>query len=396
MALLPRRRPILAARQSGGLIARAVRTRLERLEHGVLHVLADGERYTFGKPVGEGPTLEAEIEIVDPAFWSSVATRGSVGAGESYIRGHWRTDDLAALMRLFARNHDALEEVESGLARISRPLFAARHALRRNTQSGSRKNIQAHYDLSNDFFELILDPTLTYSAGVFERDDSTLHEAQLAKLDRLCRLLQLQASDHLLEIGTGWGALAMYAAENFGCKVTTTTISEQQYAYATKRIREAGLEDRIEVLLSDYRLLEGQFDKIVSVEMIEAVGHRYYGTYFEKCASLLKPNGLFAMQAITIADRHYERARRAVDFIQRYIFPGSCIPSISALTSAASRKSDLTLVSLGDITEGYVRTLRAWDDNLHANEKSIKALGFDDEFIRLWEFYLAYCEGGFA
>jgi cyclopropane-fatty-acyl-phospholipid synthase len=270
------------------------------------------------------------------------------------------------------------------------------HALKRNTRTGSRANIAAHYDLSNDFFALFLDETMTYSCGIFARPDTTLREASLEKIDRLCRKLRLSPRDHLLEIGTGWGALGIHAARAYGCRVTTTTISAEQHAFAKERIRAAGLADRITLLLQDYRELEGRFDKLVSVEMIEAVGHQYYDEFFRRCAALLQDDGLMALQAITIADQHYERARDSVDFIQRHIFPGCCIPSVTALSSAMTRASDLKLVQLEDIGPHYARTLASWRDTLRAHRDEAHALGFDDTFLRLWDFYFCYCEGGFA
>jgi cyclopropane-fatty-acyl-phospholipid synthase len=274
--------------------------------------------------------------------------------------------------------------------------FKTLHAFNRNTRSGSRRNIAAHYDLGNDFYRLWLDETMMYSSALFTRHDMTLHEAQIAKLDRLCDLLELQANDHLLEIGTGWGGLALHLAKRTGCRVTTTTISRQQYELATKRIAAAGLADRVQVLLSDYRDLTGTYDKVVSVEMIEAVGHHYYDTYFGAITRLLKPHGLAVIQAITITEQQYATAIREVDFIQRYVFPGSNIPSLGAITRAISRSGDLNLVGMEDLAPHYARTLQCWRDGFRSNLPAVRAQGFDERFIRLWEFYLAYCEGGFA
>ena len=280
-------------------MARAVLARLERIESGILTLEADGVRRELGRANPAAPA--AALRVRDPRFWSAVARRGSVGAGEAYAKGWWTSDDPTAVVRLFVRNQAALSGMDGGLARLSRPFLAAYHALRRNTERGSRANIAAHYDLSNDFFALFLDDTMTYSCGVFEREDSTLREASVAKIDRLCHKLDLKPGDHLLEIGTGWGAFALHAAREYGCRVTTTTISREQHDLAARRIRSAGLEDRIELLREDYRRLRGSYDKLVSVEMIEAVGHRYYDEFFQQCASLLKPEGTMALQAITIA-----------------------------------------------------------------------------------------------
>ncbi len=377
------------------LAARLLLSRLERIESGSLSVYADGARHDFGDPRQEGAP-HAAIRVHDPRFWSTVVRRGSVGAGEAYAAGWWTSDDPTAVVRLFVRNRDALTGLEGGLALLSKPFLAAWHALRRNTERGSRSNIRAHYDLSNEFFALFLDETMTYSCGVFADEGTTLREASIAKIDRLCRKLELAPGDHLLEIGTGWGALALHAAREYGCRVTTTTISREQHDLAAERIRAAGLEDRVTLLFEDYRRLEGTYDKLVSVEMIEAVGHRYYDEFFRRCAALLRPEGTMALQAITIADQHYERAKGSVDFIQRHIFPGSCIPSVSALCASMTRASDLRVTDLEDIGPHYTTTLAAWRQSLRERWDDARALGYSDEFLRLWEFYFCYCEGGFA
>lgn len=275
-------------------------------------------------------------------------------------------------------------------------MLALAHALRRNTRGGSRTNIAAHYDLSNEFFAQFLDETMTYSCALFPHPGASLREASLAKIERLCDRLELTESDHLLEIGTGWGAFALHAAARHGCRVTTTTLSRRQYEFARARVEQAGLAGRVEVLLKDYRDLTGTYDKLVSVEMIEAVGHAYYPTFFRSCQGLLAPHGRMALQAITIADELYDEARRSVDFIQAHIFPGSCIPSVTALLSAATRASDLRLERLEEIGRHYVPTLAAWRANLRARWSAAKALGFSEECLRAWEFYFVYCEGGYA
>jgi len=269
------------------------------------------------------------------------------------------------------------------------------HWLNRNTQDGSRRNIAAHYDLGNAFFQLMLDDSMMYSSAIFAHPEMSLYDAQIYRLDKICRKLDLQPGNHLLEIGTGWGSLAIHAARHYGCRVTTTTISREQFDLAMTRITDADLTDKITLLLEDYRNLNGQYDKLVSIEMIEAVGHQYYEEYFRQCSKLLKADGLMLLQAITIADQRYDTARKSVDFIQRYIFPGSCIPSVTAMLSAMTRSSDLRLFDLEEIGPHYATTLRAWHENVlrHANE--ISALGYSQEFLRMWEFYLCYCEGGF-
>ena len=286
--------------------------------------------------------------------------------------------------------------MDKGIARILSPLHKYLHALKKNTREGSRRNIIAHYDLGNDFYRLFLDDTLTYSCGIFERPDSSLREASIAKYDRICRKLELSPADHVLEIGTGWGGFALHAATHFGCRVTTTTISNRQYELARQRVASAGLEDRITLLKQDYRDLAGTFDKLVSIEMIEAVGHHFLEEFFRVCSRCLKPDGQMLLQAITIRDQVFDWHKRNVDFIKRYIFPGSCIPSVTAISEAVTRATDLRLFHLEDITAHYATTLRRWRENFFANLDSVKALGFPDAFIRMWEFYLCYCEGGFS
>jgi cyclopropane-fatty-acyl-phospholipid synthase len=285
--------------------------------------------------------------------------------------------------------------MDGGYSLIAAPLRKLIHAVNRNTKSGSRRNIAAHYDLGNDFFRLFLDDTLMYSSAIFETPETSLKEASIAKLDLICRKLQLKPTDHLVEIGTGWGGFALHAAANYGCRITTTTISQNQFGLAQERIREAGLADRVTLLLEDYRELKGQYDKLVSIEMIEAVGHHYYDSFFRQCASLLKPDGAMLLQAITIADQQFASARDEVDFIKRYIFPGSCIPAITPLLQAATRASDLKLVHLEDIGPHYATTLNHWRQNFFKNIEEVRKLGYPDPFIRMWEFYLTYCEGGF-
>jgi cyclopropane-fatty-acyl-phospholipid synthase len=300
------------------------------------------------------------------------------------------------VIRIFARHPELFSGMDKGLARIISPLHKYIHALKKNTREGSRRNIIAHYDLGNDFYRLFLDDTLTYSCGIFERPDSSLREASIAKYDRICRKLGLSAADQVLEIGTGWGGFALHAAKHYGCRVTTTTISDRQYEMARQRFTEAGLSDRIVLLKSDYRDLAGTFDKLVSIEMIEAVGHHFLDDFFRVCSNRLKPDGLMLLQAITIRDQVFDWHKRNVDFIKRYIFPGSCIPSLSVIGQAVARATDLRMFHLEDITSHYATTLRRWRENFFANLDQVKNLGFPDAFIRMWEFYLCYCEGGFA
>jgi cyclopropane-fatty-acyl-phospholipid synthase len=383
--------PAPGLRLPARLARKAVYASLAGLTSGRLRLREGATTIAFGEGGGE-----CTITVLDPAFYVDVALGGSVGAGESYMQGRWRADDLTAVMRLMLRDGEALAGMERGFARLSAPLRQFAHALRRNTRGGSRRNISAHYDLGNDFFGLMLDESMMYSCALFERPGLTLAEAQAAKLDRLCRMLKLGPFDHVLEIGTGWGGFAIHAASRYGCRVTTTTISPSQFELARKRINEAGLSDRVTLLLEDYRDLHGYFDKIVSIEMIEAIGHRQYAEFFRRMAGLMPRGGRMALQSITIADRHYERTRDEVDFIKRYIFPGSCIPSVSALAGAMAAASDLRMVSLEDIGPHYATTLAAWRRNFLANSRSFHAMGLPDTFLRMWEFYLCYCEAGFA
>ncbi len=374
--------------------AQAVRTRLGGLEHGTIILEDETDRATFGGRTSRC-ALSATIRIHDPRFYSEVAFGGSIGAGEAYMQGFWSTDDLTAAMRILLQNREVLDGMETGLASLVAPLQRGLHWASRNSRKGSRRNIAAHYDLGNDFFALFLDPTMMYSSAIFERPGMTLEEASVAKLDRICAKLALGPKDHVLEIGTGWGGFALHAARHYGCRVTTTTISREQHDLARTRIDEAGLGGRVTLLGEDYRDLTGQFDKLVSIEMIEAVGHRYYETYFRKCSELLRPEGMMLLQAITIADQRFEAARDSVDFIQRHIFPGSCIPSVTAMATVLTKATDMRIFHLEDIGPHYATTLRHWRDNLFAARDEVRAHGYPDEFIRMWEYYLCYCEAGF-
>ncbi|MEJ2286007.1 MAG: cyclopropane-fatty-acyl-phospholipid synthase [Desulfobacterales bacterium] len=341
-------------------------------------------------------SLQAEITVRHSLFYSRILFGGSIGAAEAYMEGLWYADDLPVAMRILTLNQEAFADMEKGLARLAAPLYKLFHSARKNTRMGSRKNILAHYDLGNDFYALFLDSTMTYSCGIFEQAHSTLEEASVAKYDRICQKLNLKPGHRVVEIGTGWGGFAVHAARNYGAHVTTTTISDEQYRYAQKQFRAAGLEDRILLLKKDYRDLKGEFDRLVSIEMIEAVGHHFYNTFFQSCSRLLKDDGLMALQAITIGDQIFDHHKRSVDFIKRYIFPGSCIPSITAISNAIAKATDLRLIHLEDITPHYARTLREWRRRFFANIDAVRTMGYPDTFIRMWEYYLCYCEGGFA
>jgi cyclopropane-fatty-acyl-phospholipid synthase len=373
---------------------RVVRARLESLRNGQIVVSENGCHEIFGE-VSEDLPLTVHLTIHDPRFYSDIAFGGAVGAGESYIHGCWSCDELTTLVRILVKNRDVLLDMDSGTARLMRPLQKMFHWLNRNTRSGSRRNIAAHYDLGNDFYALWLDRRMMYSGAIFEHADPSLEAAQVAKLDRICRKLNLSSDDHVLEIGTGWGGFAIYAAENYGCRITTTTISKQQHDYAKDAIAKAGLDDRITLLQSDYRDLEGQYDKLVSIEMIEAVGHEFHDTYFGKCCELLKKDGQMLLQSITIADQHYERAKKTVDFIKRYIFPGGCLTSVTGMSETLTRVTDMRIVDLEDIGPHYATTLRRWHERFFDSIDQVHAMGFSEEFIRMWQYYLCYCEGGF-
>lgn len=388
-----------ASTAHAGIIDRKARSTvlrlLSRMKSGMLHLEESAETRSFGRSSDTFP-LEAAIRVHHPGFFRSILLGGSVGAGEAYMRGWWSTDNLTDVVRIVLRNRMVMEDLDRGRTRIMNPFYRLFHLLRRNTPGGSRRNIVAHYDLGNEFYALFLDETWTYSCGIFEAEDRTLAEASTAKYDRICRKLDLQPEHHLVEIGSGWGGFAIHAAGRYGCRVTTTTISEQQYALARKRIRDAGLSDRVTIVNEDYRNLKGRFDRLVSIEMIEAVGHQYLETFFAACSRLLKDDGLMALQAITIGDHVFDRHKHDVDFIKRYIFPGSCIPSVTAMCRAASRRTDLRPVHLEDITPHYARTLREWRRRFFANLDRLREMGFSETFIRMWEFYLSYCEAGFT
>jgi len=373
---------------------RIVLSKLARLEAGEVTIVEKDRRQTFGRADERCP-LSATVVVKSPAFYGDVALGSSIGAGEAYIQGYWECSDPVALGRILLRNRDVLDSMDGGTATVTRPLRKAFHWLNRNTRAGSRRNIAAHYDLGNDFYALWLDPEMMYSCAWYADDETTLEEAAVAKLDRICRRLNLGEDDRVVEIGTGWGGFAVHAAKHYGCHVTTTTISSEQYEYARRRIKEEGLEHRIRLLQQDYRDLDGRFDKLVSIEMIEAVGHEYLDTYFRKCSALLEPHGEMLIQAITIADQRYEWAKRNVDFIKRYVFPGGFLPSVTAMTSALTQETDLRAIHIEDIGLHYARTLRDWRERFFARIDDVRDLGFSDEFVRLWDFYLTYCESAF-
>ncbi|HEY1775830.1 MAG TPA: cyclopropane-fatty-acyl-phospholipid synthase family protein [Solirubrobacteraceae bacterium] len=389
----PPRVPELAAGLKHRLARRVALPLLRRTRHGRLTLHEGTAVHSFGDAVTDGPRVV--LTIHDARFYTGLL-RGSLGLSECYADGCFDCDDLAELARLAALNMPALDRWRRGV----RPLIALPQAsaawLSRNTRQRSRRRIAAHYDLGNELFGLMLDETMTYSCAIFEAPGASLHEAQLAKLDRICRKLDLGPKDHVLEIGAGWGGFAIHAASRYGCRVTATTISAEQRRLALERIARAGLEDRISVIAEDYRDLRGSFDKLVSIEMIEAVGWQYFDTFFERCASLLKPDGAMLLQAITIDERAYDVEKAKKSFANTYVFPGGCLPSLEVITRSVARVTDLRPLALEDITAHYVKTLRCWRENFHGQLDRVRSLGYDGRFQRMWDLYLAYCEGGFG
>nr|WP_297460432.1 cyclopropane-fatty-acyl-phospholipid synthase family protein [uncultured Halomonas sp.] len=366
---------------------------LGRLRGGTITLIEGDQQYRLGL----GGALQATVTLHRERAWRRLALGGTVGAAEAYMDGDWEADDLVALTRLFAANMEQVNgEVENGSARIARWLLAALYTLQRNTRRGSKRNIGAHYDIGNELFATFLDRDhWMYSSAVFPRVDASLEEASTYKLDRLLDKLDVGPGNHLLEIGTGWGGLAIHAAKTRGCKVTTTTISAEQYAHTAKRIEEEGLGERITLLNRDYRELTGQYDRLVSVEMVEAVGHQYLETYLATLDRLLSDDGLAILQAITIRDQRFDAAKREMDFIKRYIFPGGFLPSHTAILAGLARRTSLNMLDLDEIGLHYARTLREWRARFEASLDRVRRLGYDERFIRMWRYYLCYCEGGF-
>ncbi len=386
-------KPAFAVQPKSSLAKRLVYRLLGKLQLGGISLLEEGSRTVFGE--AGCPELDGTIIINDPRAYGHIVRNGVLGAGEAYILGWWSSPDLVSVIRVFSANMQTMQAMDKR-GRVRKLLKdAVQSVLSKNTLIGSKKNIVAHYDLSNEFFASFLDSSMMYSSAIFPKPDSTLEEAAEYKLKHICDRLQLTADDHLLEIGTGWGGLACYAALNCGCRITTTTISNEQFAYARSRVQELGLEDRVTLLDWDYRNLTGQYDKLVSVEMIEAVGHEYYTEYFSTCSRLLKPNGLMLLQAITIADQRYQHAKNSIDFIKKYIFPGGCLPSNSVIAAQFATSTDMQVIGVEDIGQHYADTLAHWRQRFLAAADRLDQFGFDERFKRMWEYYLCYCEGGF-
>jgi cyclopropane-fatty-acyl-phospholipid synthase len=365
---------------------------LERLREGHLTArLPGGEVRTFGDAHADE---RVTLHVLDDEFFVRVLTTGEVGAGEAYMDGLWRADDLSLLLRLFVRNLEWID-FDSPLARVGQLASLVAHKLRKNSRQGSRANIRAHYDLGNDFYRLFLDDSMAYSCAIWA-DGDDLAAAQRRKFDTICAKLRLGADDHLLEIGSGWGGFAVYAAATRGCRVTTVTVSREQERLARDRVALAGLADRVQVEFRDYRDVRGRFDKIVSIEMFEAVGREYWGTYFATCSRLLAPDGLMLLQTISMPEQRFHRYRKNVDWTQKYIFPGAVLPSLEAIVHATGTASDLTVHHLEDIGRHYAPTLRAWRERFFARLADVRALGFDERFVRMWEMYLCFSEAAFG
>ena len=367
---------------------------LENISIGCLVLEEEGQVHHFGQP-REQAGIVAHVSVQDARAWRSVLQGGNVAAGEAFMHGYWESPDLVQVVRLMVLNMEVLRNMDASQrwwGRLAGKLF---HMLRRNSKTRARDNIAAHYDLSNDFFRLFLDESMAYSSGIYHTENDSLAQASFNKFEHICQRLQLAPDDHLLEIGTGWGGLAIHAVRHHGCKVTTTTLSKEQYAFARAWVEREGLQDRITLLLKDYRELEGKYDKLVSVEMIEAVGAEYYPVYFQTCNALLKPRGLMLIQAITISDQRFQESVNNIDFIKRYIFPGGQLPSNSVIASSLCEHTDMQMIGLEDITHDYARTLQHWRERFWQQIERVREQGADEVFIRMWHYYLCFCEGGF-
>lgn len=377
-----------------GFAKKIVLGALKGIARGHLTIEDGGEVYVYGEPATTAKVV-AHISVNHPSAYRQVMLNGTIGSGESYMQGAWISPDLVQVIRIFVMNMDVVSGMDSKWNFALQWAGNLVHRFNANSKDKAKENVSAHYDLGNDFFQLFLDPTMLYSSAIYPNASASLHEASLYKMDHICRRLGLTSSDHLLEIGTGWGGMAIHAAKTTGCKVTTVTISKEQYEHARAWVEREGLSEQIDVQLKDYRDIDGEFDKLLSIEMIEAVGYQYYGEYFTQCSKLLKNTGKMLIQAITIADQRYHEERDNVDFIQRYIFPGGCLPSNEVIAQHLRKDTDMQIIGLDDITFHYAKTLAAWKKSFHENLDEVRSQGFDDVFIRMWDFYLSYCEGGF-
>jgi cyclopropane-fatty-acyl-phospholipid synthase len=373
------------------LAKKLVIRKLSQLQAGQIILHDEQEQYAFGQAAG----LSASVQVVNSKFYTASLLHGSLGIAQSYIDGDWQTDNLTTLIRIVIQNEEAMRKLDSAFTKFPYLLVDLLAKIQKNTVGRARKYIHAHYDMGNEFFNTFLGDTLMYSCGIFETPEDTLECAQMRKINRIVEKLAPKPDEHILEIGTGWGTFAIYLAQNYGCRVTTTTISDEQYRFVEARILKLNLQDRITLLNQDYGKLQGKFDKIVSIEMIEAVGHQYFDAFFAQCDQLLKPGGLLMIQAIIINEQTYEQAKKHLDFIKKHIFPGSCLPSVHRMGQSIANHTNLQWLSLNDIGRNYTTTLLMWHERFMQNLEKIRQLGFSEEFIRLWQYYLCYCAAGF-
>ena len=374
------------------IFKKGVMNKFKHLQHGSIKILEGDEVLSFGDP---GSNDKVTVTIHSNEFYVFLGSGGVTGVAEAYMAGYWKADNLVLLLQIVLKNKKILLSLDSGFAKLINPINKLIHWSKQNTLKGSKQNILAHYDLSNDFYKLWLDPTMTYSCGYFNNDSVSLEQASIEKIDRICRKLKLNENDHILEIGTGWGSFSLYAAKQYGCTIDTVTISDAQYEYASRKIESFGLGSKINIFNKDYRKIEGQYDKIVSIEMIEAVGHQFIPQYFSKISSLLKEDGLLAIQGITYNDQNFEQYKNSVDFIKKYIFPGSCLISVAQISDVIKEYTDLAIVDMEDITKHYAETLNRWKVNFMKVTPEVKRMGFSEAFIKMWEFYFVFCEAGF-
>ena len=366
--------------------------KFKKIKTGFIKINDKEGNFSFGNPRDD---LQTEVHILSQDFYVMLGSGGVIGVAEAYMAGSWKSSNLRTLLQIVLQNKKVLSEIDTGLAKIIRPINIMIHHRKKNTILGSKKNILAHYDVGNEFYKLWLDRTMTYSCAIFENSSSSLENASIEKLDRLCRKLDIKKKDNILEIGTGWGSFAMHAAKNYGCSITTTTISDAQYSYVEELISTHRLGSKITLIKEDYRNLKGKYDKIISIEMIEAVGYEFIPLFFSKVSSLLKPDGLVALQGITYNDQQFDIYKNSVDFIKKYIFPGSCLISIAQIANVIKYNTDLAIIDMEDITLHYAETLKRWRENFLSSTEEIKQLGFSKHFIKMWEFYFAFCEAGF-
>jgi len=374
------------------IFKKGVMNKFKHLQYGSIKIIEGDETLSFGDSESDDKVI---VTIHSNEFYVFLGSGGINGVAEAYMAGYWTANNLVLLLQIVLKNKKILLSLDSGFAKLINPINKLIHWSKQNTLKGSKQNILAHYDLSNDFYKLWLDPTMTYSCGYFQDNSVSLEQASIEKIDRICRKLKLNKNDHILEIGTGWGSFSLHAAKQYGCTIDTVTISDAQYEYASKKIESSGLDSQISIFNKDYRKIEGKYDKIVSIEMIEAVGYQFIPQYFSKISSLLKKDGLVAIQGITYNDQNFEQYKNSVDFIKKYIFPGSCLISVAQISDVIKEYTDLAIVDMEDITMHYAETLNRWKANFIKVIPEVKKMGFSEAFIKMWEFYFVFCEAGF-